>query len=63
MAFDRCTVPVPSPCISVCRMNEDRSLCQGCFRSLDEIRIWSRSDAQERRAIWTRLLARAGMAE
>ena len=54
--------PVPSPCISVCRMSPDRSHCEGCFRSLDEIRIWSGADAHQRRGIWQQLLNRAGIA-
>ncbi|WP_440109576.1 DUF1289 domain-containing protein [Acidovorax sp. BL-A-41-H1] len=54
--------PVPSPCISVCRMSPDRSHCEGCFRTLDEIRIWSRADADLRRGIWAQLLGRAGIA-
>ena len=53
---------VPSPCISVCRMSPDRSHCEGCFRSLDEIRIWSGADAHQRRGIWQQLLNRAGIA-
>ncbi|MBV7431564.1 MULTISPECIES: DUF1289 domain-containing protein [unclassified Acidovorax] len=53
--------PVPSPCISVCRMSPDRSHCEGCFRTLDEIRIWSRADASLRRGIWAQLLGRAGI--
>ena len=53
---------VPSPCISVCRMSADRSHCEGCFRTLDEIRIWSRADAHLRRGIWLQLLDRAGIA-
>ncbi|KRD47813.1 MULTISPECIES: DUF1289 domain-containing protein [Acidovorax] len=52
---------VPSPCISVCRMSPDRSHCEGCFRTLDEIRIWSRADASLRRGIWAQLLDRAGI--
>ena len=60
-AFDAAADPVPSPCISICRMNEDRSLCLGCYRSIDEIRAWSRADAEARRAIWRLLLARAGI--
>jgi len=52
---------VPSPCISICKMNADRSLCTGCLRSLDDIRAWSRADAAERQDIWRRLLARAGI--
>lgn len=52
---------VPSPCISVCRMTEDRSRCEGCFRTIDEIRAWSGADSAQRRAIWVRLLGRAGV--
>ncbi|GAB1386893.1 hypothetical protein MASR1M59_20410 [Melaminivora sp.] len=50
---------VPSPCVNVCRMTADRSHCQGCFRSIEEIRAWAQADAGQRRAIWARLLARA----
>ena len=52
--------PVPSPCISVCRMTEDRSRCEGCFRTIDEIRAWAAADSTQRRAIWVQLLQRAG---
>jgi predicted Fe-S protein YdhL (DUF1289 family) len=53
---------VTSPCISVCRMTPDRSHCQGCFRTLDELRAWGKVDAAQRRAIWAQLLVRAGIA-
>ena len=43
-------------------MSPDRSHCEGCFRSLDEIRIWSRADSHLRRGIWRQLLYRAGIA-
>jgi len=43
-------------------MTADRSHCEGCFRTLDEIRAWSRASDSERRAIWAALLARAGVA-
>ena len=51
---------VPSPCISVCRMTEDRGRCEGCFRTIDEIRAWAAADSAQRRAIWVKLLQRAG---
>jgi len=35
---------IPSPCINVCRMSADTGLCEGCFRSLDEIARWNRQD-------------------
>ena len=52
---------VPSPCISVCRMTEDRSRCEGCFRTIPEIRAWALADSAERLAIWARLAQRAGV--
>ena len=53
--------PVASPCINVCRMTEDRSHCKGCFRTIDEIRAWSKGDAELRLQIWSQLLQRAGL--
>lgn len=46
---------VPSPCISVCLMNEQTSLCQGCWRTLDEIIQWSAADDAAKRAIWAQI--------
>ena len=54
--------PVPSPCISVCRMDEVSGLCVGCLRSLDEIVRWGQSDDRARAATWHRLAARASAA-
>ena len=49
---------VPSPCISVCTMNEATGLCVGCLRTLDEIASWSVLDDDERRAVWEAIAAR-----
>jgi predicted Fe-S protein YdhL (DUF1289 family) len=39
---------IPSPCISICKMNPKSELCTGCHRSIDEIANWSaRSDAEK----------------
>ena len=35
---------VASPCINVCKMDAPGGLCVGCFRTIDEITVWSRSD-------------------
>ncbi|MBK7051134.1 MAG: DUF1289 domain-containing protein [Rhodoferax sp.] len=43
---------VPSPCISVCRMNEASGWCEGCYRTLDEIAQWSRLDDGTKQTIW-----------
>lgn len=53
---------VASPCIGICRMTADRSHCQGCFRTLEELRAWGKADAGGRREIWRLLLERAGLA-
>ncbi|WP_251140543.1 DUF1289 domain-containing protein [Rhodoferax sp. U11-2br] len=50
--------PVPSPCLSVCQMDEDTALCQGCLRTLDEIRVWGNADSQQRLTIWANIEAR-----
>ncbi len=44
--------PVPSPCISICRMSEHSGWCEGCFRSRAEIGEWSRSDDARKRELW-----------
>ena len=43
---------VPSPCISICRMQADTGLCEGCFRTGGEIAAWSTADEVAKRRIW-----------
>ena len=50
--------PLPSPCISVCRMDAQRMYCEGCLRTLDELRIWSTADEATKRTIWQRISER-----
>lgn len=50
---------VPSPCLSVCRMDMASGLCEGCLRTLDEIAGWSRADDEAKRRIWQAIDARA----
>lgn len=40
-----------SPCINVCTLNAANGLCDGCFRTIDEISIWSRASETEKRNI------------
>jgi len=49
---------VPSPCMSVCQMDDVTALCQGCLRSLDEIGRWGNADDAGRRLIWQDIEAR-----
>lgn len=51
--------PVPSPCDSVCTMDERTGWCRGCFRTLDEIAAWAQLDDDAKRAVWRQLAARA----
>ena len=55
------TAPVPSPCISVCRMDDRTGLCLGCFRTIDEIVAWGRQGDRERRVVWQQIVRRAGL--
>ena len=31
---------LPSPCISICKLNKSTGYCDGCFRTEDEIALW-----------------------
>ena len=43
---------VPSPCVSVCKMDVKGVFCTGCLRTLDELRAWSTLDNAGKRAVW-----------
>jgi prolyl-tRNA editing enzyme YbaK/EbsC (Cys-tRNA(Pro) deacylase)/predicted Fe-S protein YdhL (DUF1289 family) len=43
---------IASPCISVCRIQAESGLCEGCFRTIPEITAWSRADEADKRHIW-----------
>ena len=47
--------PVPSPCVSLCKMDADRRYCMGCMRTIPEIIAWSKSDDDYKRAVWAEL--------
>lgn len=47
-----------SPCINICVLDQDRGLCRGCYRSLDEIARWGMFSAAERTRIMETLEAR-----
>jgi len=65
LARARKTAPagtVPSPCVGVCRMLPATGLCEGCWRSLDEIVAWGRASAEERLLIWRAIESRQDVA-
>ena len=49
---------ITSPCISVCRMSVATALCEGCFRTRDEIAAWGNAGDDVKRAIWARIEVR-----
>lgn len=51
---------VQSPCVKLCVIHPEASICVGCHRSLDEIARWSRMTQDERIAVMTQLPGRKG---
>ncbi|HEY2416408.1 MAG TPA: DUF1289 domain-containing protein [Steroidobacteraceae bacterium] len=41
----------PSPCISVCQMDDATGWCLGCKRTIDEIREWMIMPPEERQRV------------
>ena len=50
--------PVPSPCISMCKMSPDTGLCEGCMRTIDEIIGWAAKPDDYKRAVWAEIRRR-----
>lgn len=46
---------VPSPCVSICRVDEASRCCAGCGRTLDEIARWGGMADDEKRSVWALL--------
>ena len=53
---------VPSPCINICRMDEASGYCEGCWRSLDEIALWSQLDDADKRIVLEQIALRRAAA-
>lgn len=51
----------PSPCVNICRMDDNNRYCIGCWRSLDEIQRWSSMTDAERVTVMAQLESRAGV--
>ncbi len=52
---------VPSPCISICRLDPASRRCEGCFRTTSEIEAWMVLGNEERMAIWRALAQHLGV--
>ncbi|MEM8914562.1 MAG: DUF1289 domain-containing protein [Pseudomonadota bacterium] len=49
---------IPSPCVSLCRIDDGTKLCRGCHRTMDEIIQWPTLTNAEKVAVWKELWAR-----
>jgi predicted Fe-S protein YdhL (DUF1289 family) len=45
----------PSPCIGICVINPQTQLCDGCFRTLDEIAGWWDYNPTQKHAVLVEL--------
>jgi predicted Fe-S protein YdhL (DUF1289 family) len=54
---------VPSPCVSICVIDEPTGLCAGCYRTLGEIAGWIDLSVAERRAVVANLALRRALYE
>ena len=52
---------IESPCVKICVIHPEARLCVGCYRSIEEIGIWSRLSPEARRAVMADLPARASL--
>lgn len=52
---------LPSPCVSVCRMDPATGWCEGCYRTLGEIRDWGLQDDTAKRQVWAAIAERLQM--
>jgi uncharacterized protein len=62
LAVQNLSGDVPSPCVSVCRMDELREFCVGCSRTLEELRQWRTMGNGEKQAVWALIAQRIAAA-
>lgn len=53
---DRRIDPEDSPCVGLCTTGFD-DVCRGCLRTAAEVGRWLDMSAEEKRAVWARILA------
>lgn len=50
--------PIPSPCIRLCRIDEEKQVCIGCLRTLGEIAAWGRYTEVEKQRVYEHISIR-----
>jgi predicted Fe-S protein YdhL (DUF1289 family) len=53
--------PIRTPCVKVCVIDGESSLCLGCYRNLAEVAGWARLGDAERERIMAELPGRRGL--
>jgi hypothetical protein len=61
MSDARPPAPIKTPCIKVCVIDGESSLCLGCYRRLSEVAGWARLSDIEREAIMAELPSRRSL--
>lgn len=56
------SVHVPSPCVSICVVNPNTGLCEGCLRTLNEVAAWGQLPSAQQREVWQLIQARCDAA-
>jgi len=62
-AVEVAEIKVASPCIGVCRIDPLTKLCEGCFRTGEEIGLWRDADDSWRRSLLERIARRRAETE
>ena len=52
---------LPSPCISICKLNKSTGYCDGCFRTEDEIALWPSMSDEDKLNMLNILRQRQGL--
>jgi hypothetical protein len=53
---------VKSPCVKICVMNWEKQMCEGCYRTQEEIGGWRKRSEEEQREILERIEERKRVA-
>ena len=52
---------LPSPCVSICKLNKSTGFCEGCYRTETEIALWRSMNNDERLSLLPILRERQGL--
>ena len=52
---------LPSPCVSICKLNKSTGFCEGCYRTENEIALWTSMNNDERLSLLPILRERQGL--